>query len=290
MKGECVLSSFTKFLIVLLTVFSVFLCGTVVTYVAMASNWKEEYNNREATVKAMEDKVALQERQATKQVAALKDEYDALQSTNAQLSAKLSDLEIDLSKEKRENSVNVQRVSESAGIIEGMGQTVEGLRTSLEATRDDLGKKRDTLTNISKKLSEITAALDEKMVELESIEAENRRLLEVKTDLEKMIVAATDDIQPVTQRKTTVKLAARPAYDMVSLKALVDEVDLRNNIAAISIGSADGVSKGMVFHVTRGSEFICNIKITNVDQDTAAGALELVQSAPRVGDNVTTSL
>lgn len=284
------MSSFTKFLIVLLTVFSVFLCGTVVTYVASSSNWKEEYNNREASIKAMEKKLSSQARDYKKNQAAMQDEYDSLQSINDQLTAKISTLEIELSNEKRENSVNIQRVSDSTGIIEGMRQTVEGLRTSLEATRDDLSQKRDTLANTSKKLSEITAALDEKMVELESLEAENRRLLEVKTDLEKMIVASTDDIQPVTRRRETVKLAAPVAYDTVSLKALVSEVDLRNNLAAISIGSADGVTNGMVFHVTRGSEFICNIKITNVDQDRAAGAIELVQSTPRVGDNVTTSL
>ena len=271
-------------------VFSVFLCGTIVTYVAMSSNWKEKYDNRESAVNSMKQNLASQMRANNEKLAALQDEYDALQSTYNQLAEKLSTLEIELANEKRQNSVNIQRVSDSTGIIEGMRQTVEGLRTSLEATREDLSKKRDSLANTSKKLSEITAALDEKMVELESLEAENRRLLEVKSDLEKMIVAATDDIQPVTRKKDPVKLAARPAYDMVSLKALVTEVDLRNNLAAVSIGSADGVTRGMVFHVTRGSEFICNIKITNVDQDTAAGALELVQSAPRVGDNVTTSL
>ena len=38
------MSTLTKVLIVLQTVFSVFLCGIVITYVANADNFKEKYN------------------------------------------------------------------------------------------------------------------------------------------------------------------------------------------------------------------------------------------------------
>ena len=42
----------------------------------------------------------------------------------------------------------------------------------------------------------------------------------------------------------------------------------------------------------RGDEYICDLKITDVEVDTAAGVLELVQQGnmPRINDNVSTGL
>ena len=46
----------------------------------------------------------------------------------------------------------------------------------------------------------------------------------------------------------------------------------------------------MKFHVTRGTTFICDIVITDVDTDIAAGVIELKSSAPRRGDTVSNVL
>lgn len=76
----------------------------------------------------------------------------------------------------------------------------------------------------------------------------------------------------------------------IALKCLVSEIDAKNSMATVSIGSADGVKEGMKFHVTRGDEFICDILIIEVDTDKAVGVLELVQQLPKVGDNASTNL
>ena len=60
--------------------------------------------------------------------------------------------------------------------------------------------------------------------------------------------------------------------------------------AELSIGSADGVKKDMVFHVTRGDRFLCDIVIFEVDPDKAVGKMELVQETPKAGDTVCTNL
>ncbi|MHC4126368.1 MAG: hypothetical protein ACYSRR_07965, partial [Planctomycetota bacterium] len=70
----------------------------------------------------------------------------------------------------------------------------------------------------------------------------------------------------------------------------ISNVDLKNSMAEISLGSADGVKDGMKFHVTRGEEFICDVLIVDIDADKSVGVLDLVQKQPKVGDNVTTSL
>jgi len=65
---------------------------------------------------------------------------------------------------------------------------------------------------------------------------------------------------------------------------------VKNSLATVSTGSADGVKEGMRFHVTRGDEFICDILIIDVDTEKAVGVLELVQQPPKVGDNASTNL
>ena len=76
----------------------------------------------------------------------------------------------------------------------------------------------------------------------------------------------------------------------IGLKGLVTAVDLKNSMASISIGTADGVKEGMTFHVTRGNTFICDILIIEVDVEMAIGVLDLVVQQPRVGDNASTNL
>ena len=46
----------------------------------------------------------------------------------------------------------------------------------------------------------------------------------------------------------------------------------------------------MVFHVTRGDEFICDVIVTDVDTNKAAGVLELKLGQPKIGDTVSTKL
>ena len=70
---------------------------------------------------------------------------------------------------------------------------------------------------------------------------------------------------------------------------LVIEVDLKNAMATISLGTADGVKKGMNFHVTRGNKFICDISIIDVDTEASVGVLKLVQDQIKVGDSVITN-
>ena len=94
---------------------------------------------------------------------------------------------------------------------------------------------------------------------------------------------------PVTQRKDTVPAEA-PVTKDIDLKGLITVVDLKNSMASISLGEADGVAEGMRFHVTRGDEFICDILIIDTDTEQAVGVLELIQQQPKVGDSVTTRL
>ena len=86
---------------------------------------------------------------------------------------------------------------------------------------------------------------------------------------------------------------APPATD-IDLKGLLTDVNLKDNIAELSIGAADGVKKNMRFHATRDGKFICDIVVLDVEPEKALGWLELLQDKPqdkpKAGDAVSTNL
>ena len=284
------MSAFTKFLIVMLTVFSIFLCGIVVTYVASANNWKQEYSSLDDQISALKKSLASEKNRLMEKEKQLESRIDVLLAENNSLKADITKMEVQVSDAARENRINLQRVSDSTGVIEGLRQTIEGMRVSLDATRADLTDKTSQLASVSKKLNEINAELDNKIVELDTLDAVNKQLLEKNSDFENVAAGkavSTGTVTTVKDAATVISSQDAPA--VASLKALVSEVDMKNKLVTVSVGTADGVASGMRFHVTRGDQFVCDVVITHVDSDKAAGVLELVQSFPKIGDNVSTS-
>jgi len=288
------LSTLTKVLIVLLTLFSIFLCGIVVTYVASANNYKVAYENLLATTDALKENVSTLKRQLNEQVAAAQQMVDEMKSKISELEIAKTKLQIDVANKERSCSVLQERVNSWTGVVKGFKQAISDMEESLKLTRKEMDNLRGQQVDARKKLGEVTARLNEKMVELDALSAEKRRLLEEKTLLEKRLselekkVGATGVVtKPVTPLKDVVRLAPEPTRQ-VELKGLVTDVNLKNHLVAISIGTADGVKEGMRFHITRADTFICDVLITDVDTEMAAGVIERIVQPPKIGDNVST--
>ena len=79
-------------------------------------------------------------------------------------------------------------------------------------------------------------------------------------------------------------------FAYAALEGNVRAVNMQKSLVEISIGAANGVKKNMVFHVTRGDKFICDLRIFEVDNDKAVGIPELVQEPPQAGDIISTNL
>jgi len=138
----------------------------------------------------------------------------------------------------------------------------------------------------------------EKNAIIGTLQADKKRLEEQKTQLQNKLDRLlslrgkeTDVLPTVTPQK----VPARPVQTFtreIGLRGKINAVDLRNSVAEISIGSAQGVKEGMKFYVTRGQAFICEILIIDVEPDKAVGVLERVrpQNQPKPGDRLSTNL
>ena len=290
------MSTLTKILIVLLTLSSIFLCGIVVTYVANADNYRQKYNDIRTDKDSLSKKVKSLTKQVNEKIEQKKLLEDKLSSEIASLKVEIGKLQADLDNAEREKAVLLQKVNNWTSIVQDFRETNDDQGRLLEETLDQLKKVQAEQIKDRKELNETTSALVEKMAIVETLEARAKRLIEEKTELQNRLdrflqplgkVAAVP--VPITPEKAVAR-PAKPAVEDIALQGLVTAVDLKNSMASISIGTADGVKEGMKFHVIRGDEFICDILIIDIDAEEAVGILELVQKQPKVGDNVSTNL
>jgi chromosome segregation ATPase len=283
-------------LIVLLTLSSIFLCGIVVTYVASANNYKQKYEDQVKEVQAAKSLYQTRMNLVDEKMAAAQKKLDESTQRLTELEAQKTQIQVDLDTAQRSNYGCQERLTNLAGVVGGLNQTISSMDQSLSLARGELDKIRTEQVKGRKELGDITAALNEKTVQVDALESERRRLLEQKTTLDEQIakmakgVKSSAAAEPVTHEQSAGVQMAPPATDQISLRSKIVETDLKNNLVTLSIGSADGVKKGMRFHVVRGDTFICDVVISNVDVERSAGSLELVRQQPQVGDVAATNL
>jgi myosin heavy subunit len=301
------LSTLTKVLIVLLTVFSIFLCGIVVTYVANAENQRARADGFQRQLQSAREsqRDAVEEADRVKQAAEtsdgqLKKEITALTTLRDALQSEIANL-------KRENSQMVTKLADAMAVVETANATTAKMRDQVAAAETEVKNLRTDQANRNKELQETTQALMERMAVIADLEKKNRQLVEEKQGLSSQLsqtlqqygrapVRPRTVTSPQTAAQPVSRTAAQPTQTAsmptkeIGLNARVTQVDMKNKVAAISIGSAAGVREDMKFHVTRGDRFICDILIFDVDPEKAIGILDLVQTDPQAGDLAATNL
>lgn len=287
------MSNLTKVSAMLLAVFAIFLCGMVIAYVGSANNYKALSDERGDMIELLEsenDRIRNQYKEKSEQFEAVVNEKNRVIQ---QREEKNSNLVLKLRNAQRTSADSQNRVNSWLGLFASFEQTIANLELSWKLTQKELDKTRADNIADRKKLNEITANLYEKIVQMAALETDKRRLLEQKTGLEEQIdqllegETGSQTVTPVTQYQDFASPAVSSS-DKSELNGLMTKVS--SSLVTISIGSADGVKKSMVFHVTRGNKFICDVIVTDVDVNKSAGVLDLVQDSPRVGDTVSTEL
>ena len=276
---------------------SIFLCGIVVTWVANADSYKQKYDSQIARIGSLTEELGSLKKQLNQKIEEKSAQKAELSNEIATLKVKSSELLTQLKTVEAEKSLLLQKVNNWTSVVEAFSQTADNKELLLKDTLGELNRLKQQQIQSKKELDETTAFLEEKMVIIASLQKDKRQLLEEKTDLQRkldQLLLPTGRVAPPAAPVTTGREKAKPAAPIqtkdINLLGLVTSVDLKNSIAGISIGAADGVMKNMKFHVTRGDEFICDIIITEVDTEEAVGVLDLVVQQPRVGDNAATNL
>ncbi|MHC4289474.1 MAG: hypothetical protein ACYSSK_05390 [Planctomycetota bacterium] len=280
------MSILTKILAVLLSVFSLLMAGMFVVFVGNANNYKDWHGEQLSINTVLQGELTTKTEQFNIQVKKIAELEDKLQRELQGLEADKNQLTVDLRKSERLAQKAQADADSWKGVMTGFEQSVRNLQASLNQTQQQLDLARTQGIKSQKELNQMTADLYEKIVQLQSLEAERRRLLEQKKELEGRVATSglsAREITPVTPlRQTAAPAAATVAPAGMDINGLVLEVE--QNLITLSVGSADGVKEKMVFHITRGDRFMCDVVISHVDIDRCAGTLDLVQQPPQIGD------
>lgn len=285
------MSILTKILAVLLSVVSLLMAGMFVVFVGNTNNYSELYEDQKKLTTTLQGNMVVKDEQYNVQVKKSEELEKQLQSQLQSFQADKNQLASDLRKAERLALQYQSQADSWKGVMTGFEQSVRNLQASLNETQAQLDAARSEGIKGQKELNQITADLYEKIVQLQSLEAERRRLLEKNKELEERLAGDAGlvrEIRPVTPLPSRSAMPATTAPAGTDVKGLVVNVD--QNLVTLSVGSADGVKEDMVFHITRGDRFLCDVIITNVDINRCAGILDLVQQRPQVGDTASTQL
>jgi hypothetical protein len=262
-------------------------------YVGSVDNYKTLFEEQESLNNTLVSENSSMQRRFNEKVALVKELESKLNDRIQLLEDEKSKLDVELKNARRTSLDYESRVNSWAGVLTSFDKTIANLEQSLNLTQEQLSNAHADNIQDRKELNEITASLYEKIVQMQALEADRRRLLESKLNLEEQISqllgpdGQAEYFEPVTPEPGQATPAV-PAPVGVDLKGLITEVG--KSLVSISLGSDDGVKKNMIFQVFRSDEFICRIVITNVDTSESAGVPELLQDSPRVGDYVSTRL
>jgi len=293
------LSTLTKVLIVLLTIASIFLCGIVVTYVANADNYKQKYDSLYSGFQAAKKNEDNAKTQLNNTIEEKDRNSEKLGEQIAALGEQINKLKSDLATAERNRDDANRKVNNWAAIVMDFSKTIENNEKLAKDALNQRDLKEAELIKQGKELKDTTAALLENMAIVTQLQDESKRLLEEKTELQEKLDQylrqygkAIAEPMPVTAVKEAARLT--PPTKDIDLNGSITEVDLKNLLAEVSIGAANGVKEGMRFHLTRGDKFICDIVILDVWPEKAVGWLELLQDQPQdqpqVNDRVSTNL
>ncbi|MEN6334800.1 MAG: hypothetical protein ABFE01_11100 [Phycisphaerales bacterium] len=299
------MSTLTKVLIVLLTVFSIFLCGIVVTYVANANKEKDtaktlQHNLQSAKASETQARADLEE--ANKATEALKAELNA-QLTN--LDAKNKELVAQMDEVKRQNNILMGENQQQRATATQANELATKQTELFKTAQTQVAGLQAEQTNRKKELDETNQMLLERMAVISQLEAKVRQLTEQNQEAEaklnqylqqygRVAVKAPTTVAPRPMGVQPVSTGATMAQQSrtIALNGQVTAVDIKNKLAEISIGAAAGVRQEMKFHITRGDRWVADMLILEVGPDKAVGIVETMQQGmePKAGDIVATNL
>ncbi len=295
------MSTLTKVLIVLLTVFSIFLCGIVVTYVANAENQRERADGLQRNIQAAKSREADAQQQLEEEKKKAQDEKAKLNEQILAFDTQIQNLQGELDRTKREKDQLVQQVTGMAATVETTAAAAKQQTTLFEAEHQKVATLEADHANRGKELDETNQMLLEKMALIADLEAKVRQLTESYQEAEGRLNQylqqygriTTKPATTVAPRATVQPMALTPTQTRtISLNGQVTAVNMANKLAEISIGAAAGVRPEMKFHVIRGDRVVADVLILETWPDKAVGNVVILQQGlePRAGDRVATNL
>jgi myosin heavy subunit len=268
----------------------------MVTYVSNANNFKEKYTIANKNLRA--------QREITKNAVKKYEKYTEQKDADfVKANAKITELKTQNETLQRNFDNMSKKNHELTLAMAGMSSSVKAANTTAKAQTDQLEKTLNDLKALEKNhtiqtkdLKETNDTLMEKMAIISTQLKKIKQLTEEKTELQAQLGKFHNQYGKAVQTNPTVsrfsskaRLAPRSAPD-IGLNGSITDIDLKNHLVEVSVGTTNGVKEEMKFRVTRGDKYVCDILILEADAEKSVGVLDMIQITPRVGDKIASNL
>lgn len=271
------MSPLTKLFVALLVIVSMLNAAAIVVFVNEAQPLKPQLDAANAqlqAVRAQADAANAARERADGQYNA---EVQLHQKDNSDNQTKLTAIESDLNNAKvtiarlQADNTNLQAALNTANsnvqLSTSTANKLQDQVTQLRTGNDGLAKQNEEFGRRNAQLTSILDSLQAKDEETQE------QLAQVKDDKQKLAAALKDhgfDPDMILQAPVANEVGAPSIEGVVADKSIING----NAFVTISVGSAEGVTKGMKFYVVNGPEFLGIVTIDTVDTDDAIGKLE----------------
>ncbi len=281
---------------VLIVVQAVVILVAVPLFIAQATapvNWRHAYE-REQDFRQAAEQTSRQYQIAAKNAAVqLSDIQQALSASRDKLIRTQADLQRQLASERSRNAQLLAR-------LDALSKDTSDLKISLDreiTIREKLTNERDGLLE---ELDKTSARLREMEDTLAQVTGERDRLLKLDRQRQQTIAQLKVELQECQDQIRDLKVAVASGGGSVDGDEgddgeVTTDVEIsgtvtavRNGLASINIGSAQGIKKGLKMMVYRGPNFVAYLRIDEVQADKAAGTILDKQLDPMQGDKVAT--
>jgi hypothetical protein len=275
------MSGLAKVFLVINLVLTIIFLGTSATLFSVRKDWKEANENlhkeyQDKFVQQAEDVRILEEKvQIWTDVASVQHaEIVSLRKDN-------KDLDNNLSRKTTDLETAATKITELTASLEQRGTELTDLAAQIDSmtTKFETAKKAADTANV--KARDASLNENQMFLELQQVREELAGVMQEKetlrTENEQLKIQIT-----LLQQGFNVADAAKPIAARI--------VGVRGDLVMLSVGRDDGVTVGMVFAVSRGDQYVGDVRVRTVYKDMAgAQIIHLVNGAEiQEGDNART--
>jgi len=286
-------SVLTKVLVTLLTFLAVALSMLVVAAFAQQENWKASAEDWQQAAMAEQAKARQVAANAALEKSRYLDERRADAQAISELQVQLNDAQGQVGDLKRAARELENKLSVEQGQVTSTSEAIKLIQADLNREREFSAKLAGRNSELERGNIDLTDRVKELTTNVEMARAQVRAL-------QQQIASAVDQgggLTPATQIpggtgivEGGVPSVTAPAMAPASLPIRAEVTSVQDNLASISVGSADGVAHGMAFLIYRRSgeqgrpQYLGTLKITRVESNESAGLIEQSEGDIRPGD------
>ena len=285
------MTTLQKVFIVVLTVFAIVFSMLVIQFTAqntnnkkLADDWQSQFKQEQQLRLLSDNQQKVTEEHFNKVIKTQQEELSKTRSEMDKIATQQSALNNELLAERQKTASLTGQLNQSGNMISAGDAERKQLQTQLESVRkDNSGLRADNF-----KLAEVNQKLE---LQRQLYEQEIRLLKEQNFSLGERLEKLRSRGSVASSGSESTPSAsgnkAQPTAEAEGSPILGQITEVRNSLASISIGSAQGVKNGMEFIIYRNGQYLGKLRVNKVLPSQSAGELLQKQGNIQPGDKVT---